>query len=255
MAIKVVIAEKSTPENRELMVLHHLENTRSAYHPGYKHVLQMLDEFYIYGPNGKHLCIVSHVLGPSAVYFADNHRANEQLARSVSRQLLLAVGYLHEAGVVHGEIHLGNVLFRLPEIDKIDPDLIITRFERQLAAISQIGGGELRDRVPPYLISSTRLNRQDPGPLHEVQLIGFEEGTESQTLCFVVLCFMILCFMILKLIACVAFFIDSCPPTYRTIRTFQPPEVVFGLPITMAVDIWDLGCTVKAQGNRFQLPD
>ena len=128
--------------NSELMVLRHLKNTERGDHPGYKHVLRMLDEFYVNGPNGRHMCIVSDVLGPNASDVADaytNHRPSGQVARSISRQLLLAVDYLHQAGVVHGgkisgiwcferslidpsrvDIHPGNVVFRLPHVDTIN---------------------------------------------------------------------------------------------------------------------------------------
>ena len=61
----------SNEANRELMMLRHLKNaTGCSNHLGHKHVFRMLDDFLVDGPNG--------------------------------RQLLLAVDYLHEAGVVHG---------------------------------------------------------------------------------------------------------------------------------------------------------
>jgi serine/threonine protein kinase len=49
-------------------------------------------------------------LGPEVSSVADrckNYRLGGDLARSVSRQLLLAVDYLHSAGVAHG----GELLF------------------------------------------------------------------------------------------------------------------------------------------------
>lgn len=86
---------------------------------------------------------------------------------------------------------------------------------------------------------------EDLESFHEVQLIDLGEFTESQTLCI----------MFFKLTTCLAFFIDRCPSTYQTALVFQPPELVFGLPITKAVDMWNLGCAIKAQANRFQFPD
>ena len=118
------MSNMSNEANRELMVLRRLKNnTKCHNHPGYKHVLRMLDDFQIDGPNGRHMCIVSDVLGPNAKSVAEaypNNRPDGQLARSVSRQLLLAVGYLHEAGVVHGGKNPGMRCF---EQSPIDPPL------------------------------------------------------------------------------------------------------------------------------------
>ncbi|KAM3441001.1 hypothetical protein MY4824_001785 [Beauveria thailandica] len=36
-------------------------------------------------------------------------------ARAIAAQLVLAVAYLHDNGFVHGDLHLGNVLLRLPQ--------------------------------------------------------------------------------------------------------------------------------------------
>lgn len=74
-------------------------------HPGRKHVSHLLDSFYHEGPNGRHLCVVLEWLGPKVSSVAErcpNYRLDGNLARRVSRQLLLAVDYLHSCGVAHG---------------------------------------------------------------------------------------------------------------------------------------------------------
>ena len=105
MTLKVVVASKSDETNRELVVLQALKEQGDPEHPGRKHVSHILDSFHLQGPNGQHLCIVLDLLGPNISSVADrcqNYRLDGHLARSVSRQLLLAVDYLHSAGVTHG---------------------------------------------------------------------------------------------------------------------------------------------------------
>ena len=127
---------------------------------------------------------------------------NSPLARLVSRQLLLAVGYLHEAGVVHGgkisgnwcferslidpsgvDIHPGDVLLRLPQVDKMTPDAVNDIFRKpRLETVTRRAGDERGPEVPEYIVRAT-LSQDVLRSLHEVQLIDLGAFTESQTLC------------------------------------------------------------------------
>ena len=98
VTLKIVVAQKSEELNRELQILTYLK------HPGYKHVIRLLDSFYHDGFNGRHLCLVFDVLGPTLSSMAErgpHHRLDGSLARDVSAQVLLAVNYLHSSGIVH----------------------------------------------------------------------------------------------------------------------------------------------------------
>jgi serine/threonine protein kinase len=105
VSIKVVVARKSGDDNRELAILRAVKEKGDPHHPGRKHVAHFLDSFYVQGPNGRHLCIISELLGPKASYVAESSpgcRIGGHLARQVSRPLLLAVDYLHSCGIAHG---------------------------------------------------------------------------------------------------------------------------------------------------------
>ena len=86
----------------------------------------VLEEFHIHGPNGKPICIVSDVVvGPDANPLAEayrNHRPHGLVSRWVLLQLLLAVGYLHEAGVVHRITISGIWCFEQSLIDELLAD-------------------------------------------------------------------------------------------------------------------------------------
>jgi len=47
----------------------------------------------------------------------------------------------------------------------------------------------------------------------------------------------------------VAFFVDDPPKSIQTPTSFHPPELIFKLGLTKAVDIWNLGCTVSIQAR------
>lgn len=104
----MVVSSNSESQNRELEILQHIKEKGDPNHPGHKHVSQILDSFCHEGPNG-HLCIVMEVLGPKVSSVTDrctNYRLDGHLARRVSKQLLLAVDYLHSCGVAHGGMFL-----------------------------------------------------------------------------------------------------------------------------------------------------
>jgi len=105
VTIKVVVASKSDETTRELAILQALKDRGNPAHPGHKHVTHFIDSFHIEGPNGRHLCIVLDLLGPKVSSVTDGCeycRLDAPLAHSISRQLLLAVDYLHSVGVAHG---------------------------------------------------------------------------------------------------------------------------------------------------------
>jgi len=107
------MAKKSDEASRELAILQALNQRGDPTHPGRKHVAHPIDSFHHKGPNGRHLCVVLGLLGPAIASFLEadpGYRLEGPLARSVSRQLLLAVDYLHSTGIAHGGESIANPL-------------------------------------------------------------------------------------------------------------------------------------------------
>jgi len=75
--------------------------------------------------------------------------------------------------------------------------------------------------VPDCLVEPIKLGAQYTRGLCEVQLIDFGES----------------------------FFCSHPPKSITTPPSFRPPELVFKLGLTNAVDIWNLGCTVSIQAH------
>ena len=187
VAIKIYMSSRSTEANNELAMLRYLKN-KCVDHPGYKHVIRLLDDFHLDGPNGRHICLVTHVLGPDAGgrYFGWSRKTG-QLGKTVSKQLLLAVDYLHAARVVHGDISACNVVYRLSPVDLMRPDAITNLLGNPvLRTVTRFGGGECGPEAPKYtVVAPWYLNDHVLESLNEVKevvLTDLKSGTESQTI-------------------------------------------------------------------------
>ncbi|PQE30497.1 CMGC SRPK kinase protein [Rutstroemia sp. NJR-2017a WRK4] len=219
VAIKIVVGNRSQAHHHELKILHSIMENGDPDHPGHKHVSHLLDSFYHEGPNGQHLCIVSEWLGPKVSSIAErcpNYRLDGNLARRVSRQLLLAVDYLHSCGVAHGDIHTGNVLFRLSDAERSSSDCVTQQLGTpQVGKVARKDDSPLEKGVPEYVKEPAQQESINSTHLDEIQLVDFGES----------------------------FLISSPPKSIYTPTSLHPPELVFQHPLTKAVDIWNLGST------------
>ncbi|PYI12964.1 kinase-like protein [Aspergillus violaceofuscus CBS 115571] len=114
VSLKILTARASS-DSREGDVLEHLMKSDLA------HVIpRLLDQFSFHGPNGHHRCLVGEPAGGSiaeAKEDSTNLMFPVDAARSIAAQLLLGLSYLHATGVCHGDLHLRNCLFRIPNFD------------------------------------------------------------------------------------------------------------------------------------------
>ncbi|KAJ7442394.1 kinase-like protein [Mycena galericulata] len=117
-AMKVMKAEVTDlPELHESDYLRRVL-TADPTHPGFRHNLHLLDEFRLHGPNGRHLCLVTELLGERLDQYAKRFprgRVPVAIIKTLSRQIINAVLYLHEkCDIIHTDIKSNNVLFTLP---------------------------------------------------------------------------------------------------------------------------------------------
>lgn len=99
VALKIVVAEKSPAfEEKAIMCRSLTSDLIDTVFVTFKRY------FHIEGPNGRHLCLVQPLLGPST-YVASQFfesRMRPYLARRVTRQITKAIGDLHSRGLCHG---------------------------------------------------------------------------------------------------------------------------------------------------------
>jgi serine/threonine-protein kinase SRPK3 len=84
-----------------------------------KYFVQLFDNFVHEGPNGFHLCLVFELLGPTvnivtSEYLEGGERLDPETLLRISEQLLEAIAFLHELGLVHGGKNFHFLTYSLP---------------------------------------------------------------------------------------------------------------------------------------------
>ncbi|KAL5345312.1 hypothetical protein ACLOAV_009682 [Pseudogymnoascus australis] len=126
VALKILVS-KPSEATKELQILQHI--TQVAGEEGDRHITKLLDEFEHQGPNGVHKCLIFEPMGPSVntmveelpqfkPRYADmNVRYPPQMAKSILKQSLQGLAFLHKNGIAHGDFQPGNMLFTLRDLN------------------------------------------------------------------------------------------------------------------------------------------
>ena len=179
VAVKIKTAETSM-DSSELSILSYLKQQGSSYWMS-RHAITLLDSFEHHGPNGKHVCIVFEALGPSISDVLDCNLEYfdgalslfpKWMAKSILRQALIGICFLHSHGVIHGDIHLNNILFEEPNLDSYTVKDLECGNRTQLKTIL---GGRLSEWTPRYIPESLPLaehSRNGPGFIVKITDLG-----------------------------------------------------------------------------------
>ena len=126
VALKILVADISGSTN-EVRMLRHIAELAPAKGPQF--ITQLLGEFEHRGPNGTHKCLVFEPMGPTVNSMVEElpqfnprnrlmiDRYPPWMAKSILKQSLQALAFLHENGIAHGDFQPGNMLFALDNID------------------------------------------------------------------------------------------------------------------------------------------
>ncbi|EKM59369.1 uncharacterized protein PHACADRAFT_205571 [Phanerochaete carnosa HHB-10118-sp] len=198
-------------------------------HEEARHIMELLDSFTLQGPNGVHSVFVYNVLG--SLNEAIRSSPGTMQVKLVCQQLVKGVAFLHRYGVVHGDIHLGNVGIALPTLnDHSSRDIMEYFGNPECTVVLPTTVSQHPDGLPPYLVPPVSFNsflsRND---------LSFREG--------------LLKVEIMDLGNATT--VDCAPRPSCTPAAVCAPEIMFervvrsvDAPATKASDIWSLACTM-----------
>ncbi|KAJ5362390.1 hypothetical protein N7541_003234 [Penicillium brevicompactum] len=164
VAVKVGTADSN---NLEVDILNYLNHFSSFEHSGKAIIPSIKDSFVLHGPNGIHPCYTA-------------------TARSLTVQFLLAVEYIHSKGVVHGDLHIGNMLLCLPSnFDKLSIEELYENYGPPASEpVVRFDGQPLESGVPSSVVPPIWLGKssEDFSPAESKVFLGdFGEACRPST--------------------------------------------------------------------------
>ncbi|WEW59325.1 serine/threonine protein kinase [Emydomyces testavorans] len=222
VSLKILTAESSS-ESRELRILDQLAK-RSQGNLFSKYIVQVLDHFVHQGPNGHHLCIVFELLGPSAAMLLDPlyHSSDDELLETetifrVTKQLLKAVRFIHDAGIVHGDISIGNIVFTWSDLSNLSEEEIMEALgPPDIEPLVRRDGKSLDKGLPRYLVQRADWREWLDEDEEDIRLIDFGE----------------------------AFLLTEKPEWVSEPGGMRAPEMIFGEGFDLTGDLWCAGVAI-----------
>ncbi|CRK18125.1 hypothetical protein BN1708_012245 [Verticillium longisporum] len=216
VALKVLTAD-SFGHQKDTFELDILKRIKAQHiqHAGKCHILGLLDDFEHHGPNGNHVCLVFKAMGPDLSKYRrlfPHLRIPVPLVKEISRQLLLALSYLHdECRVIHTDIKPQNILIESPAINNM--------FEQTPPEAFRPRGSPLE---PPndFYMASTQLSSIEEDIAHptELSIRLADFGTSS--------------------------WFNKHLTEWIQPQMLRAPEVILGADWDNKVDIWNLGLVI-----------
>ncbi|KAL8896468.1 MAG: hypothetical protein Q9207_007690 [Kuettlingeria erythrocarpa] len=224
VALKIIIADDSasSSEDRILRLLEKHRMSNPGVH-GEEYVSKILNEFSIDGPNGRHTCLVSEPAGGSAAESKEaglRWRFPLHRARGIAARVILGLNFVHSAGVVHGDLYTGNILFKVPSIDGLSTKELYQQFAPLTKQpVKRRDGGPLDAAAPPYAVVPLWMGEAcEDVTIAEVMIADFGEAYVAK---------------------------EKVPHTLNTPILYCPPEMLLKTgAIGMPADIWALACTI-----------
>ncbi|TRX87971.1 hypothetical protein FHL15_011144 [Xylaria flabelliformis] len=225
VAVKIIVAEASTPECPELRVSR-LINIGIDPEAVARHFCLPLDQFSIDGPNGTHHALVYPVLG-SRVSRLLNKAHDDDLdvtLRKIATQVTEAMSILHTHGICHGDFRPANILTRVSNLDGLSEEEILGLVGEPEQTRVITASGEKHDlpTAPQYLVYPIVWEdiAQDPSAerfiTEEACIIDFGESFE----------------------------ISNPPPELGIPQSYCAPEYVLDKKVSASCDVWALACTI-----------
>ncbi|KAJ7627537.1 kinase-like domain-containing protein [Mycena polygramma] len=235
VAVKIVRASEYAT-CREVAILKRLRTSA----PKLPAVLQLLDSFTVSSGNGVHQVIVTEPVILLERFL--KLRGIKVNTRSLVRQALEGLAFIHERGIAHGDLYPNNIGVAVPDLDSFSEVDIWSR-----SGPPNIVPLLARDRAhDPTSYPAYLTNSLDLGELLERDVPGFL-AREPRV-------------RILDL-GCAYFAEEGPSPRCHSPLSYAPPEVTFPMmahnnrdaPWDRSADIWSMACTINDIANGLVL--
>ncbi|KAI1774324.1 kinase-like domain-containing protein [Hypoxylon cercidicola] len=220
-AVKVMAADHST-NGKEEKILNRLRDRCTSRELDENHIVMPLEEFWLEGPNGRHICYVMPVLGWTVSSWRQKQKDYEEQAsvdiKNVCRQIIESLSFLHSHGICHGDFKPGNILMKVDGIDDLSEDELIKMMGEPDCFGIETESGLPTPKAPEYCVVSPSDFWSKEISTKSIAVIDFGES----------------------------FFIDDPPASTGIPSQYGAPEVIFepGITLGRPSDIWSLACTL-----------
>ncbi|KAI0403509.1 putative serine protein kinase [Xylaria palmicola] len=228
VALKILVSDlsESTDELQMLLHIYQAAPVQAA-----RFITQLWDNFEHTGPNGLHQCLVFEPMGPTVNSMVEElpqpnplpdgipSRYPPRLARTILKQSLQALVFLHKYGIAHGDFQPGNMLFTLDDINSKTEDSLRQEESVESESIS-----------PPVERLDGKTDRWAPRYLCVGQpLAAFANYTGDNAK--------------IKLSDMGGAYFFADPPKRPVIPTgLRAPELVLTGTVNKTFDVWSFGC-------------
>ncbi|KAJ7198381.1 kinase-like domain-containing protein, partial [Mycena pura] len=150
VALKIVEARR-TSKSQEMGILQRLSKAPRA------NVVQLLDFFEHTSPNGIHQVLVMDLVRPLHYYRSEFRPI---FVRTILRQIIEGLEFIHSCGIAHGDLHPGNVGTAVPEIVPLSIKEVWGRLGHpQTLALVHSSIDLNIESYPPYLCKTMDVER------------------------------------------------------------------------------------------------
>ncbi|KAF5002751.1 hypothetical protein FGRMN_148 [Fusarium graminum] len=224
VSLKITLARQGDTPSKELTLY------KSCLKPGYQQLVSLLNVISITGPNGQHDGLVFETMGADLNMFLQRRpefqigdpwerRFTKDFAKRALLDITQALDALHERGIVHGDIHLGNILtcIKIPDVTAesesgLRQQLSDTRPLKRLDGKEDLW-------APSYLL--------EPRPLHDYFSYELRPCVK---------------------LADLGGAFETTDPINGTAAVtpvaLRAPEAIFNDLLGRGIDIWSLGCII-----------